>query len=81
MTTASERIELKCPLCKKVHKYQLRVDKSVVFYDVISMLSSSSSTSRKFRRLFTCPEKNEPFEATLILEESFGEKINDVEVM
>lgn len=76
-----EKIQLNCPICKNTHEFRLEVDKSHVLYHMTSMPSERERTVKRFRRLFTCPEKNEPFEATIRMEESFSEIIHNVKVV
>jgi hypothetical protein len=76
-----DRIQLNCPICQKIHEYRLEVDRSCVLYNILSTSNQSKTSVKRFRRIFMCPEKGEPFEATIKIEESFGEKINDVKVV
>ncbi len=77
-----EKIELECPLCRKMHTFRLLVNRSVVVYSADDLLGSiGSNTVRRFRRTFICPVKGESFEATLRMEETSDESIEDVDVM
>lgn len=76
-----DRIQLNCPICQKMHEFRLVVDRSHVVYNMVSAPRHSERSVKRFRRVFTCPEKGEPFEATIKMEELFGEIINDVKVV
>lgn len=80
--TNDEILEIKCPRCGKIHLYGLSVERSLVFG---TPLSSSPPTNpniveHKFTRLFTCPEKNEEFQATIKLKETGSDRIDSVRV-
>ena len=78
----SDVLEIRCPKCNKVHLYELEVKRSMVLEN-LSMLSSnrsSRSTHISFTRLFTCPKKEEDFQATFSLVESSASPIRSVEV-
>jgi hypothetical protein len=81
MTDDVETIQVTCPLCRKKHEYRLRVERSMVIYHMASTLPTTQKTIKRFTRIFTCPEKNEHFEAILRLEEGFGFIIKDVSVL
>jgi len=78
-----EILEIKCPLCGKPHRYGLAVE-------IITFMGSSPDPTptfkpniciHKFTRLFTCPEKNEEFQATIKLKETGRNPIQDVRVI
>lgn len=70
----------KCPKCKDAHRYKLNVDRSIV----IKMLTMADMSERprqvKITRFFTCPIKEEDFEATFILTDTSSSRINNVQV-
>ncbi len=74
-----ERIELQCPLCRATHSFRLLVNRSPVLYNLLEGGCPGSSVKR-FRRTFICPDKGEPFEATIAMEQPFGVMVNDVQV-
>ncbi len=81
MSETTEKIELKCPICKEIHEYSITVNQSCVVYGIIvSTPSQSESTVKRFKRTFICPKKNELFQAIVTIEEGDENKINDVSV-
>lgn len=67
-----------CPICKKMHKYKLYVKRATA----LSMSPEiTRSSSRKFTRLFTCPETRKDFQADVILESSEKEMIVSLEII
>jgi hypothetical protein len=70
-----------CPKCHAGHRYKLQVDRSIV----IKMLTMSDMSERPRRvritRLFTCPKKNEEYEATFILTDTSSSRIKNVTVV
>jgi len=76
-----DKIQLTCPLCQKTHEFRLLIERSPVAYNMLPFSTGKREHSVKpFRCLFTCPEKNEPFEATIRIEEAFGEVVHGVKV-
>jgi len=76
----------RCPICAGCHRYTLAIERTVV----LRMLTVTSLqphpqqiTPRKLRftRLFTCPAKNEKFQATLVLTDTSDSPIKDVTVV
>src|SRR6266700_231133 len=71
-----------CPVCSEEHAYTLRVSRS----QTIGLATQGSWQKReqqrrkRILRLFTCPTKNETFQATLTLWELPSAPINSVEV-
>ena len=82
MSETTEKLELKCPICKETHEYSINVDRSLILYSLFvpSSTKSTKRTVKKFKRVFVCPVKNEQFQAIITMEEGFGEIINDVSV-
>ncbi|QQD72819.1 hypothetical protein [Acidithiobacillus ferrivorans] len=81
MDDETEELQIVCPLCSEEHSYRLAVDRSYVLYHMTSAMMDSKPTYKRFKRIFTCPAKNEHFQAVVRLEESFGTIINDVKVV
>jgi hypothetical protein len=71
-------LKIKCPLCGKSHEYKLLVERDLVF----GLRSSTPPPANlsKFTRLFTCPNKDTTFQATITLEETDDSHIESVEV-
>jgi len=69
-----------CPKCKEGHRYKLKVERAIVMKFLT--MSDMSEQPRKVRitRLFTCPIKNEEFEANLTLTDTSSNRIKSVEV-
>jgi len=80
MPETTEKLELKCPICKEKHEYSINVDRSHILYYMLSSPSPTERTVKKFKRIFVCPDKNQQFQAIVTMEEGFGEIINDVSV-
>ena len=74
-------INIKCPLCKESHPYNISVDESHVIYNITMNSFSNKRNIKKFKRIFLCPTKDKMFESILSFEESFGIVINDVKVL
>ncbi len=79
---ATEYLDIpKCPKCPDGHRYKLKVDRALV----IKMVTMSDMSERpqqvRITRLFTCPRKNEEFEASFILTDTSSSRIKDVKVV
>lgn len=66
-----------CPLCQQPHKYSLIITKSSTQLGESDLKGTRLKT---FKRLVTCPNKNEAFLATLELKESPGKIIRNVSI-
>lgn len=60
--TDNETIELNCIRCGKSHMYLLRISRS-------PFLFGASGNTKRFTRLFTCPEDKEDFQSVLEMKE------------
>ena len=69
-----------CPKCTGRHRYKLRVDRSVVIKLLTMSDLSESPRQVRFTRFFTCPIKNEEFEARFVLTDTSSNRIKDVTV-
>jgi hypothetical protein len=69
-----ETIDLKCPHCSKVHKYRLSIQRS-------HFLFGKSGNTRRFRRLFTCPNEEKDFETMLEMKEDDRGTITKVDIV
>ena len=70
-----------CPKCGDGHRYKLDVDRSVVIKIITASDMSERPRQVRFTRLFTCPLKNEEYEARFILSDTSSDRIRDVQVI
>lgn len=81
--SGNQIIEIECPICPGHHKYRLEVIRT----EVMGALPTSTPPDfhpvsiRRFTRLFSCPVKNENFQATIKLEETGSNPIETVRVV
>lgn len=77
-----EYIEIpNCPMCHGQHRYKLEVDRSVIFKMNSMFEINESPRQERYTRLFTCPVRNENFQATLVLTDTSFDRIKDVQVV
>ena len=69
-----------CPKCKDRHRYRLNVERSVVIKMIRMSDMHEQPRQVRFTRLFTCPIKNEEFEASFILTDTSSSRIRSVDV-
>lgn len=70
-----------CPICKDGHRYKLEVKRSITL-QMLTYNNVNSKTKRvRFPRLFTCPTKNEDYQAIITLEETPSDRIENVQVL
>ena len=72
-----------CPKCDcPSHRYSLEVQRSYVVKYALGGFAEPVEQPRRvrFTRLFTCPTKNEEFQATFSLRDSSYNRISSVEV-
>jgi hypothetical protein len=69
----------KCPLCTNSHTYKLEIERSVIMYDQ-ALAMDHEPRKRSFTRLFSCPLKNEDFQARFIVVEYVGRPIESIDV-
>ena len=62
----------KCPLCKKMHKYRLKVIQSPFLYGASE---PASPLEKSVRMLFICPKKGMKYEGTVTLPDDPKNKI------
>jgi len=79
---STEHLEIpKCPKCNDGHRYKLDVERSLV----MKMLTMDDMNERpravKITRLFTCPVKNEEFQAKFTLYDTSSDRIENVSVV
>jgi transcription elongation factor Elf1 len=68
-----------CPLCGSNHVYKLKVERTH-FIKSLTMDDLGEKQAVLITRIFTCPIKNRKFQATIVLYQSPGEKIEQVTV-
>jgi hypothetical protein len=69
-----------CPKCKDGHRYKLNVERAIVM-KMLTMSDMSEQPRRvRITRLFTCPTKNEEFQASFFLTDTSSSRIESVEV-
>jgi hypothetical protein len=78
--SAEEILEIKCPKCGKLHKYNLEVKRSVFLENITIRSNNDAPIPRSFKRLFSCPLKENDFEAIIMLIETRHTKIESVEI-
>lgn len=70
-----------CPKCKGGHRYRLDVERALV----MKMLTAADFNERprqvEFTRFFTCPVKNEEFQASFTLTDTSSDRIERVRVV
>lgn len=77
MVTHDQTITIsECPLCHRSHTYSLRVQRSTV-----EGFRPEAEHTRRFRRLFHCPKKDDDYYATIELRESGASTIDGVEAV
>jgi hypothetical protein len=82
MTDSNEQVSIdRCPLCHGAHSYSLSVERSFVIHMLTMNVPREQHTRRRFKRLFTCPTKDETYEAVITLTESSSAPIQEVTVL
>ena len=71
----------KCPKCGNKHRYKLKVERSIVMKLLTRSGMIENPRRVKVTRLFTCPLRNEDFEATFILTDTSSDRIKEVSVL
>jgi len=74
MLTQRETLEIACPLCAKIHRYSMKIEKTIV------VGFGSRERQWTFTRLFTCPVKNEDFQALIRIQQGSNERIDNIEI-
>ena len=70
----------KCPKCALRHRYRLAVERTIIV-KLITMGDKSERPRRvRITRLFTCPTRNEEFEATFVLTDTSSDRIRSISV-
>ncbi len=70
-----------CPKCSTRHRYRLNVERSIVIKKMIVADVNESERKVRVTRIFTCPEKDEEFQATFVLTDTPSDQILDVTVI
>jgi len=74
MPIRSEIIEIVCPFCDGLHQYSLKI----TVIPVVGLMSVEREL--KSIHLFTCPIKNEDFQATIVVYQEPDERIDNIEI-
>ncbi len=79
---STEHLEIpECPKCNDGHRYKLDVERSIVMKMLTMEDIDERPRSVKITRLFTCPVKNEEFQAKFSLSDTSSDRIIDVTVI
>jgi len=70
-----EVVEVNCPYCCELHSYNVRVERPKI------MLTRMPGERKKYTMIFTCPKRNQKFEAVIEFYDSPNMKIESVEVL
>lgn len=73
-----------CPKCFGGHRYKLEVERSIVIKMMtMSDLNEPEEPERKVKvtRIFTCPTKNEEYQARFVLTDTSSNRIKNVKVI
>jgi aminoglycoside phosphotransferase len=82
MSDNLETITIKdCPLCHNSHSYYLRVERSVIIKMVTMNDFNEQPQSVRKMRLFTCPIKNEEYQASITLSDTSSNRIKSIDVV
>lgn len=70
-----------CPKCSDGHSYELEVERSMIIK--MMTISDLNEPSRKVKvtRIFTCPVKNEEYQARFVLTDTSSDRIKNVKVI
>jgi len=72
-------LEIPCRKCGQKHNYLLDVERSYVVYNLMST-HQMKPVKKTFTRIFICPIKDQEFQVTFSLIQSFGTIIRNVVV-
>jgi hypothetical protein len=73
----------RCPLCFEEHSYNLKITRSWIIGLILFRGGSGRKEQPRKKRvvhLFTCPTKNQDFQATLLLEEWPNAPIESIDI-
>ena len=70
-----------CPKCNGQHRYKLSVDRSIILKMSNAYDMYERGRQVRFVRLFTCPVKNEDYQATFFLTDTSSDRIKDVRIV
>ena len=73
-------LTLACPVCNKIHKYELEVHRSFSSSFMPFQSSKEESLPKYFTRLFTCPNTGKDFQARFCITEKSSASIKSVAV-
>jgi Zn-finger nucleic acid-binding protein len=78
----TEHIDISpCPKCKGKHRYRLDVERALVMKMSTQADFNERPRQVKFTRFFTCPTKNEEFQASFTLTDTSSDRIERVRVV
>lgn len=70
----------KCAKCNKPHRYRLEVERSIIMKLMTPDDLNEKPRQVRITRIFTCPVKNEEFEARFILHDTSSDRIENVTI-
>jgi hypothetical protein len=70
-----------CPKCENRHRYELSVERSMIMKLMTVSDVSEEPRRIRFTRLFTCPVKNEEFQASFALTDTSSDRIKSVQIV
>ena len=70
-------LKIECPKCGKFHWYELEIRRSEVYY---RRQPEPEELIKEFTRLFTCPIKNEEFQAEFKIQDHAGNEIRSLAI-
>ncbi len=78
---STEYLEIRnCPKCSDGHRYKLNVTRSCVMKMLTMSDINEMPRQVRFTRFFTCPTRNEEFQANIIMTDTSGNRIKNVTV-
>jgi hypothetical protein len=78
--SADNVLEIQCPLCKNIHRYELEVHRSFSMSLLTTTGEKGIENKKYFTRLFTCPKKEKEFQARFWMADTSNARIESVEV-
>ena len=70
-----------CPVCNSSHTYELQIERSIVLGLMTDSGREAQPNKVRFSMLFLCPEKDQDFQATIVLTETAYSRIKSVTVL
>jgi hypothetical protein len=69
-----------CPKCKDGHRFRLNVERAIVMRMLTTSDIDEQPRQVRITRLFTCPNKNDEFQASFTLTDTSSSRIVSVKV-